>query len=132
MEGGDCILPAISVKRVQGQLASGGTVGGSFQECVAPDSLELSTRKGYQALWRTVLTWGIVHEVVGAHVGLHTPLGCAGAFRRFYKAVTAVKGTSSLIMFSISTHHVKRLLERVGLTECQERDVLVCVLETVQ
>lgn len=65
MEGGDCILPAISVKRVQGQLASGGTVGGSFQECVAPDSLELSTRKGYQALWRTVLTWGIVHEVVG-------------------------------------------------------------------
>lgn len=46
--------------------------------------------------------------------------------------MTAVKGTSSLIMFSISTHHVKRLLERVGLTECQERDVLVCVLETVQ
>ena len=59
------------------------------------------------------------------------PLGGAGEFKRLYKAVAAVKGTPSRIMFPIGTHHVKRLLELVGLTECQERDVLVCVLGTV-
>ena len=34
-------------------------------------------------------------------------------------------------MFPIGVHHIKRLLELVGLTECQERDVLVTVLGTV-
>ena len=59
------------------------------------------------------------------------PLGGAGEFKRLYKAVAAVKGTPSRIMFPIGVHHIKRLLELVGLTECQERDVLVTVLGTV-
>ena len=63
--------------------------------------------------------------------GLAMPLGGAGEFKRLYKAVAAVKGTPSRIMFPIGVHHIKRLLELVGLTECQERDVLVTVLGTV-
>ena len=34
-------------------------------------------------------------------------------------------------MFPIGVHHIKRLLELVGLTTCQERDVLVTMLGTV-
>ncbi len=48
--------------------------------------------------------------------GLHMPLGGGGELKQLYKAVAAVKGTPSLIMFPISTHHVKLLLELVGLT----------------
>ncbi len=54
-----------------------------------------------------------------------------GEFKRLFKAVAVVKKTLSRIMFTIGVHHVKRLLELVGLTECQERDVLVTVLGTV-
>lgn len=169
VERGDGILPAISVKGAQGRLASVGQLAAVFQECVAPACLEASTRKGYQAMWRTVVTWAVAHEVVGdllpmskttltaltqemlmvgcaagtiknlwssiedrhRRFGFPMPLGGAGEFKRLYKAVAAVKGTPSRIMFPIGTHHVKRLLELVGLTECQERDVLVCVLGTV-
>ena len=169
VERGDGILPAVRIREPQVRLASVAQLAAVFQECVAPASLEASTRRGYQALWRTVLTWGIAHEIVAdllpmsrttltaltqemlmvgcsagtiknlwssiedrhRRFGLAMPLGGAGEFKRLYKAVAAVKGTPSRIMFPIGVHHIKRLLELVGLTECQERDVLVTVLGTV-
>jgi hypothetical protein len=63
--------------------------------------------------------------------GFALPLGGPGDFKRLYKAVAAVKGTPSKLIFSIGLHHLKRLLELVGLTVCQERDVLACILGTV-
>jgi hypothetical protein len=170
VERGDGVLPAaIRIRVPPGQLPTVGQLAAVFRECVAPASLEASTRRGYQAQWRTVLTWGIAHGVVAEllpmsketltaltqemlmvgcaagtiknlwssiedrhrRFGLAMPLGGVGEFKRLYKAVAAVKGTPSRIMFSIGVHHVKRLLELVGLTECQERDVLVTVLGTV-
>jgi NADH:ubiquinone oxidoreductase subunit K len=44
--------------------------------------------------------------------------------------VAAVKGTLSKLIFSIGLHHLRRLLELVGLTMCQERNVLVFILGT--
>jgi hypothetical protein len=63
--------------------------------------------------------------------GFALPLGGPGDFKRLYKAVAAVKGTPSKLIFPIGLHHLKRLLELVGLTVCQERDVLACILGTV-
>ncbi len=31
------------------------------------------------------------------------------------------------MLFPISIHHLRRLLDLIGLTECQERDLLVCL-----
>ena len=64
VERGDGILPAVRIREPQVRLASVAQLAAVFQECVAPASLEASTRRGYQALWRTVLTWGIAHEIV--------------------------------------------------------------------
>jgi hypothetical protein len=164
VERGEWILPAIRVKRARGALATVEELAAVFDQCVGPASLEASTRRGYQAAWRTVLTWGIAHRALGQlmpmskitlkaltqellmvgcaagtiknvwcsianrhrRFGHNTPLGAAGDFKRLYKAVAAVKGAPSKLLFPIGTHHLRRLLELIGLTGCQSRDVLVC------
>ena len=65
VERGDGILPAIRVKRTRGALATVDELAAVFDQCVGPASLEVSTRRGYQAAWRTVLTWGIAHRALG-------------------------------------------------------------------
>ncbi len=55
-----------------------------------------------------------------------------GEFKLLFKAVAVVKVTPSRIVFPIGVHHVKRFPELVGLTECQERNVLVTVLGKVE
>ena len=65
VERGDGILPAVRVKRARGALATVDELAAVFDQCVGPASLEVSTRRGYQAAWRTVLTWGIAHRALG-------------------------------------------------------------------
>jgi hypothetical protein len=65
VEREDGHLPAIRVKQARGRLPSVAQLAAVFDECVGPAKLEASTRKGYQAAWRLVLTWGIDHECVG-------------------------------------------------------------------
>jgi hypothetical protein len=164
VERGDWILPAIRVKRARGALATVDELAAVFDQCVGPASLEASTRRGYQAAWCTVLTWGIAHQAVGQlmpmnkvtlkaltqellmvgcaagtiknvwcsisdrhrRFGQDAPLAAAGDFKRLYKAVAAIKGAPSKLLFPIGIHHLRRLLDLIGLTECQSRDVLVC------
>ncbi len=64
VERGDGVLPAIRIRVPSGQLASVGQLAAVFRKCVVLASLEASTRRSYQAQWRTVLTWGIAHGVV--------------------------------------------------------------------
>jgi hypothetical protein len=58
--------------------------------------------------------------------GYNAPLAAEGDFKRLYKAIAAVKGAPSKLLFPIGIHHLRRLLDFIGLTECQSRDVLVC------
>ena len=58
------------------------------------------------------------------------PLGDFGDFRRLYKAVAAVRGAPSRIIFPIGSHHLKQLLGLLGLSDAQERDVLICCTGT--
>ena len=148
VERGDGILPAIRVKRARGALATVDELAAVFDQCVGPASLEASTRRGYHAAWRTVLTWGIAHRalrqlmpmskvtlkaltqellMVGCAAGTiknvwcsisdrhrrfgHTaPLAAGGDFKRLYKAVAAVKGAPSKLLFPIGIQHLRRLL----------------------
>ncbi len=58
--------------------------------------------------------------------GQNAPLAAAGDFKRLYKAIAAVHGAPSKLLFPIGIHHLRRFLDLIGLTECQSRDVLVC------
>ena len=141
VERGDGHLPAIRVKQARGRLPSVAQLAAVFDECVGPAKLEASTRKGYQAAWRLVITWGIAHECVGdllpmalstlkaltqellmvgcaagtikniwsgiedrhRRFGHPLPLGGFGDFTRLYKAVPAVKGTPSRLIFQLES-----------------------------
>ena len=46
------------------EAADVAAAGRHFDECIGPANVEASTRGGYQAAWRTVLTWGIAHDSV--------------------------------------------------------------------
>jgi hypothetical protein len=64
--------------------------------------------------------------------GYTPPLALRGGdFSRFSKAVASVKGMPSMLIFPIGVHHIQRMLELVGLTVTQRRDMLMCVLGTV-
>ena len=63
--------------------------------------------------------------------GYALPLGISGEFTRMSKAVAAVRGQPSRLIFPIGTHHVQQLLELAGLSDTQTRDMLICVLGTV-
>jgi hypothetical protein len=54
-----------------------------------------------------------------------------GDFARYSRAVASMKGLPSLLMFPISVHHVKQMLELTALSPAQTRDVLMYVLGTV-
>ena len=58
-------MPAIRVKKACGALATVEELAAVFDQCVGPASLVASTRRGYHAAWRTVLTWGIAHKALG-------------------------------------------------------------------
>jgi hypothetical protein len=58
------------------------------------------------------------------------PLGGPGDFRRLYKAVSAVKGAPSRVIFPIGSHHMKRMMELLGLSSTQERDMFMCCTGT--
>ena len=66
VERGDGFMPAVRIKRSAGRLGSVQQLAAVFDECVGPARLEASTRRGYQASWRAVLTWGIAHECVAS------------------------------------------------------------------
>jgi hypothetical protein len=67
--------------------------------------------------------------------GYTPPLALRGGdFSRYSKAVASVKGMPSRLIFPsflIGVHHIQQLLELVGLTIAQRRDMLMCVLGTV-
>jgi hypothetical protein len=58
--------------------------------------------------------------------GHNAPLAAESDLKRLYRAMAAVKGTLSKLLFPIGIHHLRPLLDLIGLTECQSRDVLVC------
>ena len=66
VERGDGQIPAVRVKSGGARLASLEQLADTFDECVGPAKLEAGTRHGYQAAWRTVITWGIAHEAVNS------------------------------------------------------------------
>jgi hypothetical protein len=64
--------------------------------------------------------------------GYTPPLALRGGdFSRFSKAVASVKGMPSRLIFPIGVHHIRSMLELVGLTIAQRRDMLICVVGTV-
>jgi integrase len=63
--------------------------------------------------------------------GYAPPLGMEGDFSRMARAVGSVRGQPSRLIFPIGVHHVQRLMELIGLTITQKRDMLACVLGTV-
>jgi hypothetical protein len=54
-----------------------------------------------------------------------------GDFSRYSKAVASIKGMPSRVIFPVGTHHVRLMMELVGLSLAQRRDILMCVLGTV-
>ena len=62
VERGDGLIPAVRVKTGGQRLPTLQQLADTFDECIGPAKLEASTRGGYQAAWRTVLTWGIAHD----------------------------------------------------------------------
>lgn len=169
VERGDGHFPAVRVKEAAGRLSSVPRLAAVFDECLGPAQLEASTRAGYQALWRLVVTWGIAHKclqnllpmsretikaltqellMVGCaagtirnvwssiadrhrRFGLAFPFSSQGEFSRMCKAVAAVVGTPSRIIFPIGAHHVQRMLELIGLTDEQTRSVLMTCAGTL-
>lgn len=63
--------------------------------------------------------------------GLPFPFSAPGEFSRMCKAVAAVVGTPSRIIFPIGAHHVRELLGAIGLTDEQERNALMTASGTV-
>ena len=58
------------------------------------------------------------------------PLAQQRSFQRLFKAVAAMKGTPSRLLFPIGMHHVQRLLQLIGLSALQKRAAVVAVLGT--
>ena len=64
--------------------------------------------------------------------GYQPPLAMRGGdFSRYSKAVASVKGTPSRLIFPVGVHHVQKMLDLIGLTITQRRDMLMCALGTV-
>lgn len=64
-------------------------------------------------------------------LGYLPPLCAPGMFRRMVQAVASVKGTPSPLIFPIGIHHIKAMLQLVGLSPAQTRDILACTLGTI-
>ena len=63
--------------------------------------------------------------------GYPPPLGVEGDFSRMARAVGSVRGEPSRLIFPVGTHHVRIMLELVGMTLTQRRDMLITVVGTV-
>ena len=63
--------------------------------------------------------------------GLTPPMNGPGEFSRMCKAVAAVKGMPSRIVFPIGAHHLQRMLELIGLTDREAQNVLITCMGTV-
>jgi hypothetical protein len=74
-------------------------------------------------------TWSAIenrHRLFG-----HTPpLSEPGAFRRGIKALSSLRGQPSKLVFPLGRRHVKALLNLIGLTWTQKRNVLLVVTGT--
>ena len=62
--------------------------------------------------------------------GVPSPLAQRMSFKRTFKAVCAVRGAPSRLLFPIGPHHLKMMLELVDLTPAQERSVMITVTGT--
>ena len=111
---------------------------GIAHECV--ELLMPMTKQTLEALTQELLmvgcaagtirnTWSSIEDR-HRRFGLELPLGGFGDFRRMSKAVAAVRGTPSRIIFPIGSHHLQRMLELVGLTAGQEQEILMCCTGT--
>ena len=111
---------------------------GIAHECVA--GVLPMTKDTLKALTLELLMAGCASGTIGSvwssieerhrRFGHPLPLGEPGAFRRLYKAVSAVKGAPSRVIFPIGSHHMKRMMGLLGLSSAQERDVLMCCTGT--
>jgi hypothetical protein len=111
---------------------------GIAHECVA--GVLPMTKDTLKALTLELLMAGCASGTIGnvwssieerhRRFGHPLPLGEPGAFRRLYKAVSAVKGAPSRVIFPIGSHHMKRMMGLLGLSSAQERDVLMCCTGT--
>ena len=61
MERGDGVLPSVSRARGRGRF-SAAELSNLFRAAVMPSQLERSSRQGYFAAWRTVVTWLLAHD----------------------------------------------------------------------
>ena len=61
---------------------------------------------------------------------LPSPLAQRMAFKRTFKAVCAVRGAPSRLLFPIGTHHLARMLALVDLSPAQQRSVLIVAVGT--
>ena len=62
--------------------------------------------------------------------GHEPPLSEPGAFRRGIKALSSLRGQPSKLIFPLGRRHIKALLDLVGLTWTQRRNVLLVVTGT--
>jgi len=62
--------------------------------------------------------------------GVPSPLAQRMSFKRTFKAVCAVRGAPSRLLFPIGPHHLKMMLELVDLTPAQEHSVMITVTGT--
>ena len=58
------------------------------------------------------------------------PLAQQRSFQRLFKAVAAIKGAPSRLLFPIGTHHVQRLLQLIDLSPLQKRAAVLTALGT--
>ena len=103
VERGDGIIPAVRIKSGGARLASLEQLTATFDECVGPAKLEASTRQGYQAAWRTVVTWGIAHESV--HLLLPMTQATVKALTQELLMVGCAAGTIKTCWCSIEDRH---------------------------
>ena len=62
---------------------------------------------------------------------LAPPLAGPLVFKRSFKAICAVRGAPSRTLFPVGPHHLRRLLLLAGLSNNQQRAVIITVLGTV-
>ena len=61
MERGDGVLPSVSRARGRGRFNTA-ELSSLFRAAVMPSQLERTSRQGYFASWRTVVTWLLAHD----------------------------------------------------------------------
>ena len=84
-------------------LATLKQLSATLDECVGPTELEASKSLGYQAAWRTVVTWGVAHESV--HLLLPMTQATVKAPTQELLMVGCAAGTAKTIWSCIEARH---------------------------